>query len=225
VAVADFLPADTTLADAYQLHEFQQGTLPTDLQSLMLTKGYLSHGYFSGLTFHNKEVPLVVDTSGVFTKVSFEIGGWPGDVARFWEEFHDKGVAAGRTLAHCLDVRSNPIGEPTAFSLPATINPLQFLAQHVFRQHGWLLQIRLASCGPNRLPLEFFNQLRRIVPPHTGLILLFQLDLAEDEIDPAESCEETLESLTAGHPMVESLDPAIVVAEALDMFYISGVCL
>src|SRR5690606_17803300 len=115
--------------------QFQRGQVPAELRAVELGRGWLAAGFVGGLTFENKDVPLVVESDGVYTRLSWELGGWDQDVRRFFDQLHARGLANPPTLAQLLDRRTNPAGEPTAANLPATINPLAFLVANVLRNH------------------------------------------------------------------------------------------
>ena len=133
VSVGDTVRAGDQLVDTVEFIEFHDGTVPSDLVSLVVGSGLLPGGYLGGISWPNKTVDVVVDTSGIFTRVEWELGGFPGDIEKFWDDFNADGVLNPPTLAQLLDKRANPVGEPTAGSLPTTINPLEFLAQNVLR--------------------------------------------------------------------------------------------
>jgi len=232
VAVGDVVRRGDQLSGAVTIHEFNRGEVPADLLAITLDRGYLTEAYYDGITFYNKEVALVVDTSDVFTRVSFELGGWPGDVEQFWDLFHLRGVAAGQTLAHLLDTRTNKVGEPGVSNLPATINPLRFLIENVLRNNAFVVKLRPKQFGPNALPLWTINQLRRIIPPHIGYIVVVQLDVDEDNITMDGPGDETKPGYTeelvpylASEVVSEDIDPADFVSEEVLMRYIDGICI
>jgi hypothetical protein len=232
VSVGDVVRRGDQLIEAVKIYEFNRGELPDDLRAVTLSSNFLVHGYYDGVTFYNKTVDVVVDTSDVFTRVSFELGGWPGDVAKFWEDFHVRGVAAGQTLAHLLDTRTNKVGEPGVSNLPGTINPLGFLVENVLRNNVFVIRLKPTQFGPNALPLWTVNQLRRIVPPHTGYIVIVQLDVDEDNIvmeGPGTETEagytEELVPYLASEVISEDLEPDSYVSEEVLMRYIDGICI
>ena len=88
------------------------------LAALALDNSFLSTCFYGDLMFENKMVPLVVDTTHPtgYTFVQFEVGGYPGDVARFFEELHARGVALAETKKiQCFD---NPNEYATFADLP-----------------------------------------------------------------------------------------------------------
>ena len=175
VAAGDETKAGESLVSNVEIVEFQRGTLPDDLRALTLGRGFLAEGYFSELTFENKTVPLVVeeDVDG-YTKVSFELGGFPTDVEQFFDDLHAKGVAAEQTLAMLLDRRTNKTGQPRAGALPTTINPLKFLAENVLRHHTFLVRVR-GDLGQDAAGLRYLKQIRKYAPPHVAMIVLVEL--------------------------------------------------
>jgi len=176
VAVGDKVYAGDELVDAIQIFEFNRGEIPADLTGLVVGAGFLSVGFFADLTFENKEVGLVVEENvDGYTKVSWELGGFPGDVTKFWNDAHAAGIAAGKTLAMHLDVRPSPTGQPLAVNLPATVNPLEFLCSNVLRYNTFLVKIKTNQLGANKLPSIPVNSLRKIIPPQTAMIVLVEL--------------------------------------------------
>ena len=139
VSAGDEVVEGQSLADTLQFFEFNRGQCPTEAQcpAVALGRGLLGRGFFGDLVFENKAVPLVVETDVEgFTKVSWKLGGFPGDVELFFDQLHERGVAEGETLANLQDTRTNKVGEPGPSNLPATINPFEFLCKNVFRNHA-----------------------------------------------------------------------------------------
>jgi hypothetical protein len=254
VAVGDTVQAGDSLVDTLQVIELNRGIVPDDLRALAMGPGFLATCYYGDLIFENKEVPLEVieDHPSGFTYVKFGLGGFPLDVTRFFDDMHERGIAASQmpvddcdpgqtvlipgdecdgegtpdqvlrrgTLAHLLDVRENPIGEPTAASLPDSINPLEFLVQNVLRANATILKIKAGSLAADRLGLHASTQFRKIVPPHTVLILLIELTAASEVVD-AEEFVETVELFTMMNLTDEVADS---VTEKFSLKLISGTC-
>ncbi len=183
VAVGDVVAAGDPLVEAIRFYELNRGQVPAGLRSLAVGKQFLGQAFFADLTFSNETVPLIVeeDVDG-YTKVSFAVSGWPLDVEKFWNDVHAKGIAAGETLAHLLDVRQSPTGEPTADSLPATVNPLQFLIANVLRNNASIVIIKAAQLDTNGLGLAHARWLRKIIPPQSYLFVVVELEVSGDTI-------------------------------------------
>lgn len=227
VSADDVVDSGSELVDAVRIFEFGAGTVDSSIRALSLPVGFLPPGFYDSLTFRNTTVPLVVDTTDVFTRVSFEIGGWPFDVERFWDMVHEQGVRNGMTLAHLWDERTNKVGEPTAANLPATINPLQFLANYVLRNNAFAIVLQPQKFGPNALPLSWLDNLRRFVPPHTGYLILTQHTIEEElwphsDVVADPGCEEELVPYS-GSRIDEEISPDDV-EETVIMKYLSSPC-
>lgn len=178
VAAGDIVRAGDPLVDTVQFFEFNRGQAPSvaELRAVTVGRGMLKEGYFADLVFENETVPLIVEPNvNGYTKVSFEIGGFPGDVERFWDSVHSEGVAAGETLAMLLDTRTNKVEQPTAMNLPATVNPLAFMTQNVLRNNAYAVVLKPQYFGPNALGLAAAKVLRKLVPPHTAYLIAIEL--------------------------------------------------
>jgi hypothetical protein len=175
--------AGDPLVDSVLIDEFNAGAVPAGLAALATGRGVLAEGYFADLVFQDKDVPLTVtyDSAGR-AKVSFPLGGSPDDVARFFDDTHALGVANGVTLAHLLDVRTNPVGEPGPASLPATVNPLRFLCSNVLRANAVLVRLKPPGVDPAAPGLRFLGALRGLVPPQTLLVVLVELAASDAPI-------------------------------------------
>lgn len=86
------------------------------------------------------------------------------------------------TLAHFLDQRATPIGEPTAASLPATINPLRFLIENVLRNNAFAVHIKAKGLGPAGLGLHNIRFLQKIVPPRTAMLIIVEMTPREERV-------------------------------------------
>lgn len=235
VSVGDVMIQGAQLVDTVTILEFHDGVVPNvaDLLSLELGKEYLIDGFSGGISFHNKDVAVLVDTSGIFTEVEFEVGGFLGDTIFFWNEFNTRGIASPPTLAQLLDQRTNKVGEPTALNLPTTINPLEFLVQNVLRNNAFVIKIKVNQQGANRLPIGESKTIRKIIPPHTALFVSYELSIPEEIItmngpgDDLEAGFEESPSIAFGlEPVTEEvLDATILISEAPKLTQIEGLCL
>lgn len=210
VAAGDELSAGQQLSDTVTFYDFSRGETPDDLLMLHLDTGFLKAGFAAGLSFENRDVPLVVeeDVDGK-TKVSFEIQGFPTDVEDFFTQLHERAAELGTaTLAELLDVRGpDQETQPTAASLPATINPLTFLIENVLRYH--VAAVRIKAEGTHSADFSLFDAkvLRRLIPPWQALILLLDVDAGSEDFTP-DSYDEDGELVLAGEPIDEDFGPA-----------------
>lgn len=184
VDVGETLQTDQFMTDAIYVKDFKGGRYPSDLKALGYSDRNLGAAYFQGLIFENKDVPLVIESAvNGYTKVSFELGGFTPDIEFFWDTIHANGVTAQKTLAMLLDTRgSAATSQPTALTLPATINPLQFLAENIFRNNGFLVRLKAAQL---RQPLDTKRQLKHLsslIPAHVGLVMAVELATDPEQV-------------------------------------------
>lgn len=230
VSVGDTVTAGQAMTDALTLHDFNRGQLPDSIRALSLGRGVLSSAFFRELTFENKDVPLVVE-EGVdgYTKVSFEISGWPTDVEKFWEDTHAAGIAANDTLAMRLDTRTTKTGQPTAIALPAIVNPAKFLIENVYRGNAFAVVVKPNAFGPEAVGTHAARYLRKLVPPQTLCLLFVEQGYAETVVMDGPGTETKPgyeEDITVflGNSIGETIDPADYVTEEVRVFQIGGHC-
>lgn len=203
VAPGDVVNAGDPMVDTIEVRDLNDGLVPPGLLSLATGAGILAPGYYADLVWPGRDVALEVEEGpGQFTKVRWELGGYPQDVDKFWDEVHERGIVRGETLAHLLDVRDSPSTEPTRDSLPATINPLGFLVGNLLRGNAVFVRIRAGGLGRDALGLEQLRLLRRIVPPHACLITLIDLPPLDDSVNMGAIVEE-LADFDVGAPFSE----------------------
>lgn len=251
VAVGDVVHAGDTLVDALQFFEFNRGITPAELKGLAIGRGLLASCFLGDLVFANQEVPLEVitnDPSGC-TKLQFSLGGIPTDVAKFFDELHQRGVAAAApvdacydgpvvrhrdsegvavdlrlgTLAHYLDRRPVKEGEPAAGNLPTTINPLQFLVSNVLRNNAFVVRIRVSHLGPEGLGLQNVRLLRKITPPHTAMIVVVELTATPESVT-VDRVTEQISTFTATEPQHDSVPADLVNDRRITIRVVSGSC-
>lgn len=256
-----------------------------DLMALALDNNFLSTCFYGDLVFENKVVPLIVDADHPtgYTYLRFELGGFPADVQRFFDELHERGVqlaqtddiacfrqpneyatyvelpekgnagqiyktiddnryyrwlADGRyeqiiqvppfkklgTLAHLLDKRNDPSGEPTAANLPTHINPLRFLVENVLRNNVFVVRINVSALGQNRLGLYNIRHLRHVLPPQTAMIVVFELTLKEDRINAEKYVFDGVDTFKGIEPQLDTVDETYVKDLGVLINRISGTC-
>lgn len=181
VSVGDVPSAGDSFCNALTIYEPTGAAFPDTLVALPVVVGPIGRDRRAGTVhFEDRTVPVSVD-SDVFgnTRVRFPLGGTPRDVNDFWAEVHARGIA-DVSLAQRLDVRPNPTGEPTASSLPATINPLSFLLTRLLRGNIVCIRIIASALPASRLDLSRLRVLRRLIPPHVHLIILIEMTACVD---------------------------------------------
>jgi hypothetical protein len=233
VVVGQVVKAGAALTDLLQVFELNRGTplSPTDVSALTVGSGVLAWGYWGDITFENKQTPTIVELNvDGYTKISWDLGGFPFDLEKFWEDVHAAGVAKGQTLAMLLDVRPNPIGQPTAASLPTSINPLQFLTDNLLRNNAYIVKVKPGSQLTNQLKFVPVAQLRSIQPPQSLMILIVELGYADAPVimeNPGTALAPGYEETFAGFPcmvIAETMNPSTYISERVRLSTIGGRC-
>lgn len=347
VAEGQTIHAGQSLIRAFDIHEFNNGRVPDELAALALDRGVLASCFYGDIVFENKLVPLKVNTAhpGGYTYVHFDLSGFPADVKKFFDELHERGIAAAEeyrnecfdkpllfptkdalpkygvtntiyqatdtakfyrweivaaavaetgeyveltpderkacgpdwlqfftrasfptlgkatklylaadtgkfykwavltpaipeigkyvetrrtsrksgTLAHLLDKRPQPDGEPTTRDLPATINPLKFLVENTLRNNAFCITIRISALGQNRLGMYNIRHIRQLLPPQTLMFLICQLDVSRTSIG-AKNIEDTLRVFKATNPVEDLVAEEYVNDRGATTKIISGTC-
>lgn len=229
-----------TLTNQLRIDELNRGEAPDGLQFLSLGKGFLLNCFYGDLLFENKEVHLSVDAnhSSGYTFCSFGVGGFPADVHHFFEEMHRRGIVAaeaytgsdpctrGRkqgTLAHLLDRRVNSPDEPEPQHLPATINPLEFLVANVLRNNAYLIRIKAGTLGRRKLGLYNLRHLRRLIPPHSAVIVVIEMPSQSEVFSAVEQISEAIRHYQGLGTMTDEV-AATSLMERITIRLVSGTC-
>lgn len=231
VEAGDTLNAGDPMSDGLLFYDMGRGETPPaeKVPAITTGRGLLAEGYFGDLTWRNVDVTLNREDVDGRVKVSWELGGWPGDVEKFFDDMHAKGLSDGTTLAQLLDTRPNPSGEPPLGALPTTINPAQFLAENVLRNNGIIAVIQIDE-GVRGVGLEAARILRKVIPPHALLLLVVTVPYTEDPItmdsagsDTAPGYEESTVSYSGGTAN-DTLNGLTSVSETVTVRNIRGRC-
>ena len=210
------------------------------MTALALDNGYLSACFYGDLVFENRVVPLdiITDHPSNYTYLRFKLGGFPADVDQFFDEIHSRGIAAAEapkdqcdenrrrqgTLAHLLDSRVQPATEPTAAHLPSTINPLQFLVENVLRNNVFVVRILVPALGQNSIGLYNIRHLRQLLPPQTGMIVVFELSAGADTVNAENSITEVITRFTGLQPQKDTVPGSLVRDSGATARLVSGTC-
>lgn len=225
--------AGDALTDLFQVFELNRGSAlsAADVSALTVGSGVLAWGFWGDITFENKTTPVIVEPNvDGYTKVSWELGGFPFDIVKFWDDVHAAGVAKNQTLAMLLDVRPNPIGQPTAASLPSTINPLQFLTSNLLRNNAYIVKVKPGSQLANQLKFVPVEQLRKIQPPQSLMMLIVELGYTDNPVimeNPGTELTPGYEEAFAGFPcmvIAETMNPGAYISEQVRISTIGGRC-
>lgn len=222
LVAGDVVVTGQQLFDTVTFYDLSRGEVPS-VPGVSLDVGMLPAYYSDNLFFTNSDVPLVVEENvDGKTKVSFELTGNVSDVARFFDDLHSRAIDGGtNTLAELLDVRgiSAPT-QPTAASLPATINPCELLVKNVLRFNSALARINVVTDGLGKPELINSSMLRKIIPPWFVLLLYLELDVTDEVVGgPSDDVDVWLQSDDVDEPVAKSS-----ISEEVTCFYTDSPC-
>jgi hypothetical protein len=194
VTVGDELVAGQAMADDLKIIDLSGNDVDTNtIPALAFGSNFLSGGYFAELTFENRSVTLEYlgldeDNKAV---VTFEVGGFPGDVDLFFEKAQLLGKqSGGQTLAELLDLRDHPVGQPLPMNLPTTINPLEFALDNIMKNHLVLVKVRTPAILDDAPGLTVLRYMRNVIPPHMTFIVYVEVAPDVDTIDLGQAGDE-----------------------------------
>jgi hypothetical protein len=210
VSIGDSLKKDQPITDGFEYYEFNRGEVPSSIQGVSLSGELLNGKYISEIGFINRleDTQVSYDDNGK-TKLTFTLGGHPFDVDAFWNEVHSRGIVAGRTIANALDTRTNKEGEPAASNLPSEINPFGFLVENVFRYGAFVVKIKSAEVDPEAAGIDKLSYVRRLLPPHTTMILIIDMPSIYEEVEP-DDAEPAPETFVAANTFEEDVTEDIL---------------
>jgi hypothetical protein len=165
--IGDVLRLGQTISSAILWYDLSSGFAP-ELAGLAISKTELGSAYMGGLIFPNEERDVLVTSQADKTKIQVPLDGSVEDQQTFWDEVHTRGVAGGNTLANFLDTRPNPIGEPEASNLPATLNPYKLLVSQSLCYHTTLCVLDYSQSLSNE-GAQFLANWRRLMPSHQDI--------------------------------------------------------
>jgi hypothetical protein len=242
VSVGDVVNKGARLVDTFNIYELNRGEVPSEITALALDSNFTAACFYSDLIFENADVPLIVDANhpSGYTYIKFALGGLPGDVQQFFDDLHARGISqipqitpecdttsANRrlgTLAHILDRRKTPVGEPGIDDLPATINPLQFLVKNVLRNNAVIARARISQLGKNQLGLYNIRHIRQLLPPGSALFLICILTGKKQQIPAEDAIFEAIQTFQAINPITSTVTTAFVEDRGVAARIISGTC-
>jgi hypothetical protein len=204
------------LTDAFSIVELSGHDPDYDaLPVLAMSKHFLSGGFFSEISFKNVkgDIQFMGNDEDGKAIIRLEATGFSSDLEKFWDLVHQRGKAAGRTLANLLDIRADPVGEPTAANLPSELNPLRFVLENVLRNNLFLIRLKITSFDPKAPGLALLRLLRLVVPPHTTYVICVDVSVPEETVDLSvvggddeAGAEESLDPLLATDEIEDKMD-------------------
>lgn len=224
-SVGDKLKAGDSLCDGLRFASLNRGETPTWVNALVMGRGMLVGRFRSDLVFANADYPLDVTTDeDGYTRVEFPIGGFPLDVEAFWDAVHEVGKEKGQTLAQLLDTRANKTGQPGASNLPSTANPVKFLVENVLRHNAFVVGIKMSSVADDAIGLGPARLLRKIVPPHTALLVLIEVSPETHSVILDRAEDATVGTFLGADTIGAVVGESQVFAPAVSAWSVAAVC-
>ena len=180
VSEGDTVHVADSLIQEFQIYRLHRGQLPDDIRAIVLHRGLLDGGYLGELLFRNEEIPWVLDPDT--GELSFTIYGHPLDVEKFWQDVYARQVTYGQTLKELLIQKYGTV--------PETVNPAGFLAEHVLRNNALLAKIRGDAFSNEDGALSASANLRKLLPPHETLLLILELEAPTDSVTMSNISDE-----------------------------------
>lgn len=153
------------------------------LKAIVLGKGMLFNEFRGELGFENKTAAVDVSGTPGNERVEWDISGHPLDVELFWDTVHDNRLTYGQSLYDLLKAEDGPF--------PSTVNPMEFMLENVLRNNTVIFIVDAVDFGDDALGLGPGATLRRIMPPHTTILMVIELSgfsdsVTMDDIDATE---------------------------------------
>jgi len=157
--------------------------------------------------------------------MSFEVGGYPTDVTLLFDLMFQRARENNtKTLAEIYDVRpEGQTTQPTAASLPATINPCEFLVANVLRFNYSAVYLR-ATAETARLTYLTDRILRRLVPPWQTLLVFVDIEFGYDQVSGMTQVSESLEFTDEMDPAPADTVGLADVSESVRLYYLECLC-
>jgi hypothetical protein len=123
--------------------------------------------------------------------VQFAVSGFPSDVDAFWRRSHQEGLKTGKTMASLLDTRVVQDTPTTPADLPTTINPFNFVLDHIFVNNLYLIYIEPQNFASDSPGLGSLDMLYPYLSPHTAYMIYVDTDAGHDYYDMGDA-QDTL---------------------------------
>lgn len=193
VVAGQILHAGDTMSDGLRFFEPSGSTrvVPDWLRSVPLSGGFIRR-ISNDLSFPNEDVALDnlgPDDEG-HIRVRFQIYGHAADVEAFWASVHAYGSESGTTLAHLLDMRESPVGEPPTGSLPATVNPAQLVIHDWMGGHLVFARVRRNAVRTGLQALRYMPQVRAMSHPQAACVIILEDGPYAEEFDTSTAADE-----------------------------------
>ena len=174
VSVGDTVRKGQPMIDAFSVHEGRRGDDFPSVAGITLSTGYLTPIFQGDISWENTEVPVTVTGAAGSERVEWQLGGLESDVQLFWDTVHQNRLVYGDSLYDLLVAEYGAV--------PATINPMEFLVEHVLRNNCMVIVLQTNGIGTEPLAAPLEDWLRKIMPPHCAVILIIEMPAASGSV-------------------------------------------
>jgi len=174
VTIGDTVYKGQPLIDAFVAYDIRDGTTFPDVGAITLPEGFLAPVFQGEISWVNDSVAVTVTGAAGNERVEWPLGGLPDDVEDFWDTVHQRRLVYGDSLYELLEAFYGTV--------PTTINPMQFLVTHVLRNNCIVIVIQASGISEDALNTSTEVWLRKILPPHTAVIVIIELPLLSGSV-------------------------------------------
>lgn len=189
-----------------------------DLYAVTINPDLCAFKINSSLVFENKSLPTSYekDSDGHVT-VKFPVGGKKEDVAAFWAYVKEKEKATGFSIANALRT-DNGRGQPLQNQVKATVNPMLFLVNHLFRNNVVFVTINIDEVA-SPSSITSLEALSYVLDAHVAVIYAVNATADIDEIT-SDSISEVGVPLELPASSVDDTIDNTNVSEIVKPFYV-----
>ena len=94
---------------------------------------------------------------------------------------------------------------------------------NVLRNNAFVVRINTIGCCNRGVGLQNVRFLKKIIPPHTAMILVVELTMERDSVT-VDNVSETLGTFTGMEPLSEPVPESLVDESRMTIKVVSGVC-
>ena len=96
--------------------------------------------------------------------------------------------------------------------------------QNVLRNNAVIAAVNVSTLGKNHLGLYNIRHVRQLLPPGSGLFLIYTLSSKNDQIDGTKALVETVDRFKAAEPLEDAVPVALVKDGGVIVRTVSGTC-
>jgi hypothetical protein len=156
-----------SLTDAMTVYELRRGATIPELPAITVPIGMLDPAVGGELVWVNHLVPVTVTGAAGQERLEWPLGGTSEAVAAFWELTYQRRLLYGASL---YDLVIDAYG-----SVPAEINPMEFLIENVLRNSVFVVVIKRSGISEDALNTAIDAGLRKTMPPHCMVLIVIEM--------------------------------------------------